>query len=266
MDFQSIVFESPAKYTGLECLFAVYGYAIVIYCDFSGYTCIAIGIARWLGYKIPANFLSPYQSKDITEFWRRWHISLSSWLRDYLYIPLGGNRKGKFRTYLHLFITMLVGGFWHGASYNFIVWGGLHGTALAIHKLWNEKTKSIALKWNSHRFYSIIALLITFHFVCFCWVFFHTKTFVQSIEMINQIVHHFNAGAWSKFWGNYHNVIWMMALGFVLHAVPENWSDKVSFKLQKLNLVGFAAIFFVFLLAYGFYKSSEAVLPIYLQF
>ncbi len=266
LNYVNYIFDAPAKHTGLECLFAVYGYAIVIYCDFSGYTNIAIGIARWLGYKIPPNFLSPYQSKDITEFWRRWHISLSSWLRDYLYIPLGGNRKGKFRTYLHLFITMLIGGFWHGASYNYIVWGGLHGTALAIHKLWNEKTKSIASKWNKYSFYNTITLLITFHFVCFCWIFFHTKTFAQSVEMINQIVHHFNMDAWGKFWSNYHSVIWMMALGFVLHAVPENWSDRISFKLQRLNLAGFAVIFFVFLLAYGFYKSSEAVLPIYLQF
>ena len=142
LNLVNYVFDAPAKYSGLECLFAVYGYAVVIYCDFSGYSSVAIGIARWLGYKIPPNFLSPYQSLDITEFWRRWHISLSSWLRDYLYIPLGGNRKGKFRTYLHLFITMLLGGLWHGASFNFIVWGGLHGTALAIHKLWNEENKT----------------------------------------------------------------------------------------------------------------------------
>ena len=266
LNYVNYIFDSPSKYTGLECLFAVYGYAIVIYCDFSGYSSVAIGIARWLGYKIPPNFSSPYQSKDITEFWRRWHISLSSWLRDYLYIPLGGNRKGKLRTYINLFITMLLGGLWHGASFNFIVWGGLHGTALAIHKLWNEKTRSIASKWNGSVLYKGFVLLLTFHFVCFCWIFFKAANFHIAGDMLNQMQHHFSLDVWSRFWGNYHNVIWMMLLGFALHAIPENICDTISFKLQKLNVVSYAAIFFLFLLVYGYYKSSEAVMPIYLQF
>jgi alginate O-acetyltransferase complex protein AlgI len=266
LNYVNYIFDAPAKYSGMECLFAVYAYAIVIYCDFSGYSSIAIGIARWLGYKIPTNFLSPYQSKDITEFWRRWHISLSSWLRDYLYIPLGGNRKGKLRQYINLFITMLLGGLWHGASFNFILWGGLHGTALAIHKFWNEKTATIAYKWNSSLLYKTFAILFTFHFVCFCWIFFHAKNFSQANEMIGQITHHFSFSVWSKFWSNYHNVLWMMLLGFVLHAIPENYSEKVTIKIQKFGFAGYAAIFFLFLLVYGFYKSSEAVMPIYLQF
>jgi alginate O-acetyltransferase complex protein AlgI len=245
---------------------AVYGYAIVIYCDFSGYSSVAIGIARWLGYKIPPNFLSPYQSKDITEFWRRWHISLSSWLKDYLYIPLGGNRKGKLRTYINLFITMLLGGLWHGASFNFIIWGGLHGTALAIHKLWNEQAKKMNHKWQTLKLYKILEVLLTFHFVCFCWIFFKATNFHVATDMIKQIQHHFSWQVWAQFWGNYHNVIWMMLVGFALHAVPEKFSEKIIVKLYNLHVVSYAAIFLLFLLVYGYYKSSEAVMPIYLQF
>ena len=114
----------------------VYGYALQIYCDFSGYSDMAIGIALLLGFHFNLNFNSPYKSASITEFWRRWHISLSSWLRDYLYISLGGNRKGKFRQYLNLIITMFLGGLWHGASWNFVLWGTFHGVALALHKMW----------------------------------------------------------------------------------------------------------------------------------
>jgi D-alanyl-lipoteichoic acid acyltransferase DltB (MBOAT superfamily) len=244
---------------------AVYAYAIVIYCDFSGYSSIAIGIARWLGYTIPPNFLSPYQSIDITEFWRRWHISLSSWLRDYLYIPMGGNRKGKFLTYVFLMITMLLGGLWHGASYNFIIWGGLHGIALAIHKLWKQQTTSFPAITNS-AIYKIFALLFTFHFVCFCWIFFHADNFAVAKEMIHQIRFQFDWSIVAQFFGNYKNVLWMILLGYVLHALPERYTERVTDKLQNKPMIVFVFIFFVFLLIYGIFKSSEPVMPIYLKF
>lgn len=124
VNFVDRVFDSPEQYTGLENLFAVYGYAMQIYCDFSGYSDMAIGLALLLGFRFPLNFDAPYQSLSVTEFWRRWHISLSTWLRDYLYIPLGGNRQGKARTYFNLMMTMLLGGLWHGAALRFIIWGG----------------------------------------------------------------------------------------------------------------------------------------------
>ena len=134
MNFVDRVFDAPTLYTGVENLIGVYGYTLQIYCDFSGYSDMAIGIALLLGFRFNINFDSPYQSATITEFWRRWHISLSSWLKDYLYISLGGNRKGRIRTYINLFLTMLLGGLWHGASVRFILWGALHGVSLAIHK------------------------------------------------------------------------------------------------------------------------------------
>jgi len=141
INFVDRVFENPSLYSGLENLMATYGYAIQIYCDFSGYSDMAIGLALLLGFTLPDNFHTPYRSSSIQEFWRRWHISLSSWLRDYLYISLGGNRKGKFFTYFNLMITMVLGGLWHGASWVFIAWGALHGIALAIDRAMSGKSR-----------------------------------------------------------------------------------------------------------------------------
>ena len=134
VNFVDRIFDAPALYTGIENLMGLYGYALQIYCDFSGYSDMAIGIALLTGFRFNPNFDSPYRSASITEFCRRWHISLSTWLRDYLYIPLGGNRTGKTRTYINLLLTMLLGGLWHGAALRFILWGAIHGLALALHK------------------------------------------------------------------------------------------------------------------------------------
>jgi D-alanyl-lipoteichoic acid acyltransferase DltB (MBOAT superfamily) len=136
------VFDAPLHYSALECYAAVLGYAVQIYCDFSGYTDIAIGSALLLGVRFPLNFNAPYKAKNVVDFWRRWHISLSTWLRDYLYVPLGGNRKGPSRTYVNLMVTMLLGGLWHGAAWNFVVWGGLHGAALAVTRFWHNRRGS----------------------------------------------------------------------------------------------------------------------------
>ncbi len=145
------VFDAPLQYSALECYVAVLGYAVQIYCDFSGYTDIAIGVALLIGVRMPLNFNAPYKAAEIVDFWRRWHISLSSWLRDYLYISLGGNRHGPTRKYLNLMITMLLGGLWHGASWSFFVWGGLHGWALTVTRLFGET------QGRSHRLIALIA-------------------------------------------------------------------------------------------------------------
>jgi len=149
---------------------AVLAYALQIYCDFSGYSDMAIGCARMFGFHFERNFYMPYLSKDITEFWRRWHISLSSWLRDYVYISLGGNRKGTIRTYANLMITMILGGLWHGASWNFVIWGALHGFALAFHKFWRSKTKGTTVIGLA-----LLSWLITFSFVTLAWVLFRAQ-------------------------------------------------------------------------------------------
>ncbi len=267
LNLVNYVFDDPARHTGLECLVALLAYAIVIYCDFSGYSDVAIGIARWLGITIPPNFLSPYQSKSITEFWRRWHISLSSWLKDYLYIFwLGGNRKGNFRTYVHLFITMLLGGFWHGANWTFIAWGAMHGGALAVHKIWMEATGKFLKRISNTIIYNGFAQLLTFLFVCFCWIFFKAVNFNIATDMIHQIIYNFSFSVWPDFFANYHNVVYLMLLGYLLHTFPDNFPDRLIPRLQKAPMVAYIAIFLCFLVIYSQFKSSTPVMPIYLQF
>jgi alginate O-acetyltransferase complex protein AlgI len=183
--FVDPVFSSPVAYDSLTVWLAVIAYAIQIYCDFSGYSDMAIGSAKMMGFDIPMNFNFPYMSKNITEFWRKWHISLSSWLRDYLYIPLGGSRLGTVRTYLNLMIVMLLGGLWHGASWNFVVWGGLHGLGLAVHRfVSNTRTKTTKAYSLPLAFAS---WLLTFMFVCTAWVFFRSSDFATSWVVIQKM-------------------------------------------------------------------------------
>jgi alginate O-acetyltransferase complex protein AlgI len=164
-------FRDPSLYTSLELAIAVYAYAFQIYLDFSAYTDIARGASRWFGVELPENFDAPYLATSITDFWRRWHMTLSHWLRDYLYVPLGGNRQGPFRTYVNLFLTMLLGGLWHGASWTFVIWGGLHGLFLAVERLFGLGGKPVTAAgiWARR--------LLTFHLVCLAWIFFRAPTF-----------------------------------------------------------------------------------------
>ena len=260
------IFDEPSRYSGLECLFATYGFAVVIYCDFSGYTDIAIGIAKWLGFSVPANFNLPYKSKDITEFWKRWHISLSSWLKDYIYIPLGGNRKGEWRKYINLIVTMLIGGLWHGANFTFIIWGLMHGVALAVHKLWIEKSKYVLYSFRQTKIYNVVAIFITFQFVCIAWIFFRAKDMTVAKAMFTQIKKQLSLDTFGDFWANYHSVVWMILLGLSIQFIPQKWIDKMQLQLKQEGILGYLFIFFVFIFIYGFFKSAEQILPIYLQF
>jgi len=312
------MFDNPALHTGVENLMAVYGYAMVIYCDFSGYSEIAIGIALWLGFKIPPNFMSPYQSLNITEFWRRWHISLSTWLKDYLYIPLGGNRNFSVASFIfvggflvgsfimgvelfhlsnlwaavvsavlllifiipalitrktsgiaanfNLLTTMLLGGFWHGASWNFIIWGAIHGVGLGIHKIWMLLTDKSLAAFNQSRIYKIISGILTFHFVCFAWIFFKAEDLEIAKTMIYQIFNNFDISVFGPFYDNYKGVVWMILAAMVLHLVPDNLADKVIARTKTIPMVVYILVFFLFLILYGYFKSAEQVMPIYLQF
>jgi alginate O-acetyltransferase complex protein AlgI len=168
------VFGAPTAYGGPDLLFAVYGYAVQIYCDFSAYSDIAIGLAALLGFRFPANFNQPYRAERLREFWQRWHISLSSWLRDYLYKPLGGNRSGRLKTYRNLMLTMLLGGLWHGAAWKFIAWGALHGGGLAVERL----LEPLIGRRAQSPLARIVATLVVFHFVCLGWIFFRAEDFV----------------------------------------------------------------------------------------
>jgi alginate O-acetyltransferase complex protein AlgI len=186
--FVDQVFAAPDGLGSGVLLLGVYGYAVQIYCDFSGYIDIGRGCAYCLGYELPVNFIFPYFSCNITEFWRRWNITLSYWLRDYLYIPLGGNRRGPYRTYLNLFITMTLGGLWHGAGWCFVVWGMLHGTALAATRFVHEKVgvlhdQPLFKGW----FYRILAIVGTFNLVCLGWVFFRAPDFSTAFKILRGI-------------------------------------------------------------------------------
>jgi alginate O-acetyltransferase complex protein AlgI len=182
--YVDIIHSDPANYSGLENLISMYVYSFQIYFDFSGYSDIAIGIALILGYKLKENFDHPYLAENITSFWRKWHMSLSSWLRDYLYIPMGGNRKGIFNTYLFLLITMTVGGFWHGAKWTFIIWGILHGIGLMVHKLIG-KYKFVTIFSNK-----AVNIFITFNYISLLWIFFRSTDTTTALESFNKIFFH----------------------------------------------------------------------------
>ncbi|MDR2042237.1 MAG: MBOAT family protein, partial [Tannerella sp.] len=218
------VFDAPALYTGVENLLGVYGYALQIYCDFSGYSDMAIGIALWLGIRFRANFDSPYQSATITEFWRRWHISLSTWLKDYLYIPLGGNRKGRFRTYLNLILTMLLGGLWHGAALRFILWGGLHGLGLALHK-WVMKHFPGFRKEGAEMtpLRRVCGVILTFHLVCFGWIFFRADSLRTAFDILRQIATRFYPEVFPQFIESYPVVFLLLLSGYLIHFIPKRF-------------------------------------------
>lgn len=182
--FVNQVYDTPLAFSSLTVLFAILSYSLQIYFDFSGYSDMAIGIARILGFKLPRNFNLPYLSHNITEFWKRWHITLSSWLQEYLYYPLGGSRKGEVRTYINLLLTMVIGGLWHGASINFIVWGLLHGLALVIHKLYMKFSNSDTKVPSS--FGNIIATTLTFIVVSLIWVFFRSATIMEAFIILKR--------------------------------------------------------------------------------
>lgn len=172
------VFFMPASFRSSMVWLSVCCYAAQIYCDFSGYSDMAIGLAHLLGFKLARNFRTPYLAADIAEFWRRWHISLSSWLRDYLYIPLGGSRGGRWATMANLFITTLLGGFWHGASWNFVIWGGYHGVLLALNRLLPTP------RWLQQGFGRAFAIAATFLCVCVGWVFFRAQTLADALTIL----------------------------------------------------------------------------------
>jgi alginate O-acetyltransferase complex protein AlgI len=222
-------FGNPERFSSVELGVAVYAYAIQIYCDFSGYTDVAIGSALLFGYRLPENFNAPYLAKNLQEFWHRWHISLSTWLRDYLYVPLGGSRKGALRTYVNLMITMLLGGLWHGASWNFVIWGGLHGAGLAATRMWQRARPNRDGGVVERAF----TTFLTFQFVCFAWVFFRAPTFAHATLLLGRIV---------RATGGAPNVSPRVALmlmaGVLLHGVPSEWVDSVRERFVKMPAVG----------------------------
>ena len=221
--YNNIAFGNPTGYTGFELLMAVLGFTMQIYCDFSGYSDMAIGLSSIMGYDLGINFNYPYRSLNVTEFWHRWHISLSTWLRDYVYIPLGGNRKGKVRQHFNLMVTMLLGGLWHGAAWTFVVWGAGHGIALCIHKLCKPWLDTIA----STRFTRCVSWLLTFSFVAFLWIFFRASTFQAAGQIITNIVTDFEWAYVRVFLERRSTWCIMLAIIFGLHFVPVHMWNRL---------------------------------------
>lgn len=265
VNFVERIFDNPGLYSGIENLFGVYGYALQIYCDFSGYSDMAIGLALLLGFHFPLNFRSPYKASSITEFWHRWHISLSTWLRDYLYISMGGNRRGKLRTYFNLFMTMLLGGLWHGASWNFVFWGAIHGIALALHKFWRSLLGRDK-HYQSRGIRRVLGILLTFHLVCLCWIFFRNSTFEASWTMIHQIVANFQPQLFGQLVDGYKMVFAFMAVGFVLHFLPDRWEEACQRGVIRLPLVTQALLLILIIYVVIQVKTSDIQPFIYFQF
>jgi alginate O-acetyltransferase complex protein AlgI len=223
VNFVDRVFDAPAMYSGFENLMAVYGYGLQIYCDFSGYTDMAIGVALLLGFRLPVNFNSPYKADGMSDFWKRWHISLSRWLKDYLYIPLGGNRKGSARTNLNLVVTMLLGGLWHGAALRFLVWGLLHGIGLIVSKFIGV----ITAPWLSDgKLRRALSVFLTFNFVSFCWIFFRAPDMESVRTMLFQMTGSFSPGEWKTVLTVYSSVFMIIAAGYLAHFLPENLKES----------------------------------------
>jgi len=261
INFVDRVFQWPTRFTGVENLLGIYGYVLQIYCDFSGYSDMAIGIALLLGFRLPDNFNAPYKSKTITEIWQRWHISLSSWLRDYLYIPLGGNRKGKVRTYINLMLTMLLGGLWHGAAWRFMFWGGIHGLALAIERFFH-----IPKRIEKSKLLKIIGVVVTFHIWTISLIFFRSQSYAAAFDMINQILNYFNGAVFFQFVKASPVVFALMIIGYVSHYLPLKWELKMKDWLAAMPNWGRAFVIVIVIYIVAQFKSANIQPFIYFQF
>jgi alginate O-acetyltransferase complex protein AlgI len=246
------VFAVPESYNAPDVWMAAYAYTAQIYCDFSGYTDIAIGLALLMGYVFPQNFLSPYRSLGFRDFWRRWHMTLSRFLRDFLYIPLGGNRKGKWKTYRNLFLTMLLGGLWHGAAWTFVLWGAFHGAGLTLEH-------AFASKWD--RVWKWLRWVITFHLVVFGWILFRSQSLSQAGSFISQLFSPGPATLWTA------PVLAGVAVVIGLQLLPSKGVENFQIRLERLRPVVIATGLAILILYVGATVPSQGVAPfIYFRF
>jgi alginate O-acetyltransferase complex protein AlgI len=310
INFIDRIFQDPMAAPGSVNMFAMFAYSLQIYCDFSGYTDIAIGLAKTMGFDLTQNFNSPYKAKNVADFWRRWHMSLSAFLRDYLYIPLGGNKKGTIASYIciavivlftalithwymlmvyfvavvivsallvkhypwlekyfttdmNLLITMLFGGLWHGASMNFLIWGGLNGIALVVYKHW----KRISPYENINSIPSIVLkIAITFTFITFTRIFFRLPDFDSAMEVIYQVINNFDISVVPRMLTEYAVVFIIMATGLIIHWLPDSFKDKVTQWFVDLPLSTQAVIMAVSGILIYQSVSSDFAPFVYFQF
>lgn len=261
--YADLIFGAPGTYSGFENLMAMYAYTLQIYCDFSGYSDMAIGLALLMGFRLPENFRSPYNSVSITEFWRRWHISLSTWLRDYIYIPMGGNRKGEEKQWLFLMLTMLIGGFWHGASWKFVFWGFMHGAGLFIHKIFSKSVKEMGLNRAILRPFD---WFITFHFVALLWVFFRAENFLVAAQSINKMLFHTDWAYLVPFIQARGTLVLMMVVGYAIHFISEQDKQRMADYFSSLPVLVKAAVFVIIIQLILQFQTENVQPFIYFQF
>jgi alginate O-acetyltransferase complex protein AlgI len=250
------VFFDPSAHGSVDLIAATYGYAVQIYCDFSAYSDMAIGLAALLGYRFPHNFNQPYRASSLQDFWRRWHISLSSWLRDYLYVSLGGSRHGLARLCLALMTTMLLGGLWHGASWNFVIWGALHGSVLAIERLWREfRPKS----WKPLP--HVLGVIITLHIVLLGWIFFRATSFDSALAFLSGI---FTAGGGATLLTP--ALLGMILVGMSFHYAPPYTIQRVAMRVRSIPAVWVGLAVGVLILVVDAMRPEGVAPFIYYQF
>lgn len=265
------VYNNPNDFEGLPIILATYFFAFQIYCDFSGYSDIAIGAAQVMGINLMNNFRQPYFSQSIAEFWRRWHISLSTWFRDYLYIPLGGNRTSPWRWQLNLFIVFLVSGLWHGANWTFVIWGALHGFYL-VFSLWTQNLRERLANWlhfdQFPTFVTVFNIVITFHLVVFAWVFFRANSLTDATILIQNMFHLSSLSSENIFAGTSRPqfVIGIIAIMVLISVDFLQTRIKIRQFVSKQPLVLRWSLYYIMLaaiIAFGEFRNQDFI---YFQF
>ena len=264
--FVDQIFSLPGNFSSLSCLLGVILYSFQIYCDFSGYSNIACGLAQMLGFDFPWNFRTPYFSKNFSEFWTRWHISLSSWLRDYLYISLGGNRGGKYMTYRNLMLTMVIGGLWHGANWTFVFWGFLHGSYLVIQRLIAKPLSNVEQKLHLPTwFVTAYSTLIVYALTCYAWIFFRAPDFTTARQVIAKIAT-LEGFSWNTVLDKFLVIKAVILISILLIAELVNNNVRNLQALAIENPVFRVAAFATLVLLVAFFGTFSASAFIYFQF
>lgn len=264
-NFVDRVFDNPALYSGFENVMAIYGFAIQLYCDFSGYSDMAIGIALLLGFRFKDNFNSPFKAQSPTEFWHRWHISLSTWLRDYVYIPLGGNRCSRTRRDFNQMATMVVGGLWHGASWMYVIWGTLHGLLLIIHKSMRRWFPSMP-DADTPAWRKALNVFVTFNLVVIIFMFFRSRSLEHVQQMTGQIFNDFHLSVAPQFISGYLMIVLAMVVGYAMHFTPSRWTARLKKSYEATPLILQAVILVIVLMVIIQVRQSDIVPFIYLQY
>ena len=266
-NFVDRIFDNPSLYSGFENVMGIYGFIIQLYCDFSGYSDMAIGIALLLGFRFLDNFRAPFKSQSPTEFWHRWHISLSTWLRDYVYIPMGGNRCGKFRRHVNLMTTMVVGGLWHGASWMFMIWGSLQGIFLVGHKmLFGASKKNRDLEKKASRWRIALNIFVTFNLIAFSFMFFRARSMSDIGDMATQIFTDFHPEVAAQFIEGYLMIVLVIIGAMIFHFLPTDWSDKAKKGYSKTPLLVQALVLAIVIFIVIQTRQSDIMPFIYFQY